>query len=101
MPRDCSIPARSFRSCIVAPSWAACTCMLVGWRSPTFRGSDGKTSTNGRLGGVMRFGLFCSPKADIPGFGPETGRGFFEFLDFNVEAETLGFHSSFSVEHHF
>ena len=49
----------------------------------------------------MRFGLFCSPKADVPGFGPETGRGFFEFLDFNVEAEALGFHSSLSVEHHF
>jgi alkanesulfonate monooxygenase SsuD/methylene tetrahydromethanopterin reductase-like flavin-dependent oxidoreductase (luciferase family) len=49
----------------------------------------------------MRFGLFCSPKADVPGFGPETGRGFFDFLDFNVEAEALGFHSSFSVEHHF
>jgi alkanesulfonate monooxygenase SsuD/methylene tetrahydromethanopterin reductase-like flavin-dependent oxidoreductase (luciferase family) len=49
----------------------------------------------------MRFGLFCSPKADVPGFGPETGRGFFEFLDFNVEAEALGYHSSFSVEHHF
>jgi alkanesulfonate monooxygenase SsuD/methylene tetrahydromethanopterin reductase-like flavin-dependent oxidoreductase (luciferase family) len=49
----------------------------------------------------MRFGLFCSPKADRPGFGPETGQGFFEYLDFNVEAETLGFHSSFSVEHHF
>lgn len=49
----------------------------------------------------MRFGLFCSPKADRPGFGPETGQGFFEYLDFNVEAEALGFHSSFSVEHHF
>ena len=49
----------------------------------------------------MRFGLFCSPKADKPDFGPETGRGFFEFLDFNVESEALGFHSSFSVEHHF
>jgi len=49
----------------------------------------------------MRFGLFCSPKADIPGFTPETGRGFFDFLDFNAEAEALGFHSSFSVEHHF
>src|SRR6201987_5864019 len=49
----------------------------------------------------MRFGLFCSPKADVPGFGPETGRGFFEFLDFNAEAEALGFTSSFSVEHHF
>ena len=49
----------------------------------------------------MRFGLFCSPKPDVSGFGPQTGRGFFEFLDFNVEAEALGFHSSFSVEHHF
>jgi len=49
----------------------------------------------------MRFGLFCSPKADAPGFGPDTGLGFFEFLDFNVEAEALGYHSSFSVEHHF
>jgi len=49
----------------------------------------------------MRFGLFCSPKADVPGFGPETGRGFFEFLDFNAEAEARGFHSSFSFEHHF
>lgn len=49
----------------------------------------------------MRFGLFCSPKADVPGFRPETGRGFFEYLDFNVEAEALGYYSSFSVEHHF
>ena len=49
----------------------------------------------------MQFGLFCSPKADAPGFGPETGQGFRDFLDFNVEAEALGFHSSFSVEHHF
>ena len=49
----------------------------------------------------MRFGLFCSPKADAPGFRPETGRGFFDYLEFNVEAEALGFHSSFSVEHHF
>jgi alkanesulfonate monooxygenase SsuD/methylene tetrahydromethanopterin reductase-like flavin-dependent oxidoreductase (luciferase family) len=49
----------------------------------------------------VRFGLFCSPKADKPGFGPETGQGFFEFLDFNVEAEALGLYSSFSVEHHF
>lgn len=49
----------------------------------------------------MRFGLFCSPKADAPGFGPETGQGFRDYLDFNVEAEALGLHSSFSVEHHF
>lgn len=49
----------------------------------------------------MRFGLFCSPKADAPGFPAETGQGFFDFLDFNVEAEALGFRSSFVVEHHF
>jgi len=50
---------------------------------------------------MMRFGLFCSPKADAPGFGPETGQGFRDYIDFNVEAEALGLHSSFSVEHHF
>ncbi|HXX25587.1 MAG TPA: LLM class flavin-dependent oxidoreductase, partial [Pseudolabrys sp.] len=49
----------------------------------------------------MRFGLFCSPKADAPGFAPETGQGFRDYLEFNIEAEALGFHSSFSVEHHF
>ena len=49
----------------------------------------------------MRFGLFCSPKADSGPLGPETGQGFRDYLDFNVEAEALGFHSSFSVEHHF
>jgi alkanesulfonate monooxygenase SsuD/methylene tetrahydromethanopterin reductase-like flavin-dependent oxidoreductase (luciferase family) len=49
----------------------------------------------------MRFGLFCSPKADSGSLGPETGQGFRDYLDFNIEAEALGFHSSFSVEHHF
>ena len=49
----------------------------------------------------MQFGLFCSPKADAPGFGPETGQGFRDYLDFNIEAEALGYVSSFSVEHHF
>jgi alkanesulfonate monooxygenase SsuD/methylene tetrahydromethanopterin reductase-like flavin-dependent oxidoreductase (luciferase family) len=49
----------------------------------------------------MKFGLFCSPKADAPGFAAESGQGFRDFLDFNIEAEALGFTSSFSVEHHF
>ena len=49
----------------------------------------------------MQFGLFCSPKADAPGFAPESGQGFRDFLEFNIEAEALGFHSSLSVEHHF
>src|SRR2546430_17629846 len=49
----------------------------------------------------MRFGLFCSAQADTSDLGPETGQGFRDYLDFNVEAEALGYHSSFSVEHHF
>jgi alkanesulfonate monooxygenase SsuD/methylene tetrahydromethanopterin reductase-like flavin-dependent oxidoreductase (luciferase family) len=31
----------------------------------------------------MRFGLFCSPKADSKDLGPETGQGFRDYLDFN------------------
>jgi alkanesulfonate monooxygenase SsuD/methylene tetrahydromethanopterin reductase-like flavin-dependent oxidoreductase (luciferase family) len=49
----------------------------------------------------MRFGLLCSPQADGNQLGPESGQGFRDYLDFNVEAEALGYHSSFSVEHHF
>lgn len=49
----------------------------------------------------MQFGLFCSPKADSPGHGPETGQGFRDYLDYNVEAEALGYYASLSVEHHF
>lgn len=49
----------------------------------------------------MRFGLLCSAQADAQDLGPETGQGFRDYLDFNVEAEALGFQSSFLVEHHF
>src|SRR5215467_6501644 len=49
----------------------------------------------------MRFGLFCSAQVNAREFGPKTGQGFRDYLDFNVEAEALGFHSSFLVEHHF
>jgi hypothetical protein len=49
----------------------------------------------------MRFGLLCSAQADGRELGPGTGQGFRDYLDFNVEAETLGLHSSFLVEHHF
>ena len=40
-------------------------------------------------------------QADSNDLRPETGQGFRDYLDFNVEAEALGFHSSFLVEHHF
>jgi len=49
----------------------------------------------------MKFGLFCSAQANSGEFGPESGQGFRDYLDFNVEAEALGFSSSFLVEHHF
>jgi alkanesulfonate monooxygenase SsuD/methylene tetrahydromethanopterin reductase-like flavin-dependent oxidoreductase (luciferase family) len=49
----------------------------------------------------MEFGLFCSAQANNNELGPETGQGFRDYLDFNIEAEALGFKSSFLVEHHF
>jgi alkanesulfonate monooxygenase SsuD/methylene tetrahydromethanopterin reductase-like flavin-dependent oxidoreductase (luciferase family) len=49
----------------------------------------------------LRFGLFGSAQASGEHLPAETGQGFRDFLDFNIEAEALGFHSSFLVEHHF
>jgi alkanesulfonate monooxygenase SsuD/methylene tetrahydromethanopterin reductase-like flavin-dependent oxidoreductase (luciferase family) len=49
----------------------------------------------------MRFGIFGSAQANSADLGPETGQGFRDYLDYCVEAEALGFHSSFLVEHHF
>jgi len=50
----------------------------------------------------MRFGLFGSAQAKRGG-GPnvDSGAGFRDFVDYNVEAEQLGYHSTFVVEHHF
>ncbi len=49
----------------------------------------------------MKFGIFSSAQANSGDLGPESGQGFRDYLDFNVEAEALGFQSSFLVEHHF
>src|SRR4051812_25234310 len=49
----------------------------------------------------MRFGILGSAQADSGDLGPETGQGFRDYLDKGVEAEALGYHSSFLVEHHF
>ena len=49
----------------------------------------------------MKFGLFSSAQANSKDLGPETGQGFRDYLDYGVEAESLGFRSSFLVEHHF
>ena len=49
----------------------------------------------------MRFGLFGSAQAKRGGPDVDSGAGFREFVDNNVEAEALGYHSTFLVEHHF
>jgi alkanesulfonate monooxygenase SsuD/methylene tetrahydromethanopterin reductase-like flavin-dependent oxidoreductase (luciferase family) len=49
----------------------------------------------------MRFGIFGSAQAKRGGPDVDSGAGFREFVDLNVEAEALGYHSSFLVEHHF
>jgi alkanesulfonate monooxygenase SsuD/methylene tetrahydromethanopterin reductase-like flavin-dependent oxidoreductase (luciferase family) len=49
----------------------------------------------------MRFGIFGSAQAKRGGPDVDSGAGFREFVDYNVEAEALGYQSSFVVEHHF
>src|SRR3954451_8429878 len=49
----------------------------------------------------MRFGLFggaTAPRSPDPG---STAESFLDFIATNVEAEALGFYSSFVTEHHF
>jgi alkanesulfonate monooxygenase SsuD/methylene tetrahydromethanopterin reductase-like flavin-dependent oxidoreductase (luciferase family) len=54
---------------------------------------------------TMRFGLFGSAAARRPtGNEPaefDSSEGFRDFIEYNVEAEALGFHGTFVVEHHF
>ena len=49
----------------------------------------------------MRFGLFGSAQARRGGPDVDSGAGFREFVENNVEAEALGYYSTFLVEHHF
>ena len=49
----------------------------------------------------MQFGLFGSAQAKRGGPNDDSGAGFREFVDRNVAAEALGYHSTFLVEHHF
>jgi alkanesulfonate monooxygenase SsuD/methylene tetrahydromethanopterin reductase-like flavin-dependent oxidoreductase (luciferase family) len=48
----------------------------------------------------MRFGLFGGAQAPRTTDG-DLGRGFREYIETNVDAERLGFYSTFLVEHHF
>jgi alkanesulfonate monooxygenase SsuD/methylene tetrahydromethanopterin reductase-like flavin-dependent oxidoreductase (luciferase family) len=49
----------------------------------------------------MRFGLFGSAQAKRGGPDDDSGAGFREFVERNMEAEALGYYSTFLVEHHF
>src|ERR1051325_3741338 len=53
----------------------------------------------------MQFGLFGSAAARRPNPSEaaefDSSEGFRDFIEYNVEAEALGFRSTFVVEHHF
>lgn len=50
----------------------------------------------------MRFGLFGGAQAKRPiSDDVDSAFGYRQWLDYNIEAEALGYHSTFSVEHHF
>ncbi len=49
----------------------------------------------------MKFGLFGSAQARRAGPDTDSSQGFRDFIDNNVEAEALGYYSTFLVEHHF
>jgi hypothetical protein len=49
----------------------------------------------------MQFGLFGSAAARRGGPEFDSAEGFRDFIDYNIEAEAPGFHSTFVVEHHF
>src|SRR5678815_3658440 len=79
---------------------AAEACRALRVRS--IRWHDGRTGQGSGLKGAhMRFGLFGSAQAKRGGPDVDSGAGFRDFVDNNVEAEALGYHSTFLVEHHF
>ncbi len=49
----------------------------------------------------MQFGLFNSAQSLRDNNPANAARGFFDYVEANVEAEALGYHASFLVEHHF
>jgi alkanesulfonate monooxygenase SsuD/methylene tetrahydromethanopterin reductase-like flavin-dependent oxidoreductase (luciferase family) len=49
----------------------------------------------------MQFGLFGSATARHGGPDVDSGQGYRQFIDYNIEAEALGYRSTFLVEHHF
>src|SRR5690242_13506225 len=63
--------------------------------------ADRTRATLERMRKSMRFGLFGNATAVRGGPDVDSSFGYREFIDYNVEAEALGYHSTFLVEHHF
>src|ERR1700728_2930553 len=49
----------------------------------------------------MRFGLFGAAQAQRGGPDVDSAAGFHDYIEYLIEGEALGYHSSFIVEHHF
>lgn len=49
----------------------------------------------------MQFGLFGSASARRGSGEFDSTEGYHDFIEYNIEAEALGFHGTFCVEHHF
>ena len=49
----------------------------------------------------MQFGLFGAASAQRGGPDVDSAAGFKDYIEYLIEAEALGYHSSFIVEHHF
>src|SRR5579875_1531142 len=49
----------------------------------------------------MRFGLFGSATAGRGAGSADSAAGYKQFIEYNIEAEALAYHSTFLVEHHF
>jgi alkanesulfonate monooxygenase SsuD/methylene tetrahydromethanopterin reductase-like flavin-dependent oxidoreductase (luciferase family) len=50
---------------------------------------------------TMQFGIFGSAQAKRGGPDVDSAAGYRDFIEYNIEAEALGMHSTFLVEHHF
>jgi alkanesulfonate monooxygenase SsuD/methylene tetrahydromethanopterin reductase-like flavin-dependent oxidoreductase (luciferase family) len=75
---------------------------------PAFGGNTARCGAPGaphqnckRIEPIMKFGLFGSAQARRAGPDTDSSQGFRDFIDNNVEAEALGYYSTFLVEHHF
>ena len=49
----------------------------------------------------MQFGLFGGARIQRGEPGDNSAKGLRDYIDYNIEAEALGFHSTFLTEHHF